>query len=47
MRTFARHVAALLLAAAVSGLVATCGQKGPLRLPEEASMVAEHPALRL
>ena len=47
MRTFARHVAALLLAAAVSGLVATCGQKGPLRLPDEASMIDEHPALRL
>lgn len=44
MRTLARHIAALLLAAAASGLVATCGQKGPLRLPEEASVVTALPS---
>lgn len=44
MRTLARYIAALLLAAAAAGLVATCGQKGPLRLPDETAAVTAHPA---
>lgn len=44
MSTFARNIAALVLAAAAAGLVATCGQKGPLRLPDETAAVAAHPA---
>ncbi len=47
MRTFARNIAVLLLAAAAAGLVATCGKKGPLRLPDETAAVAVHPATPL
>lgn len=47
MRTFVRYITALLLAVVVNGLVATCGQKGPLRLPEQDAAAIERPAPRL
>lgn len=39
MRTLTQALTALLLATAVCGAVATCGKKGPLRLPEESAAV--------
>lgn len=44
MRTLARTLTALLLATAIGGVVATCGNKGPLRPPEETGVVAAAPA---
>lgn len=44
MRSFERYIAALLLAAACAGLAATCGQKGPLRTPDETALAAPPPA---
>ena len=46
MRILTRAIAALLLFAASVGLVATCGQKGPLRLPDETAVAAEPHAPR-
>lgn len=46
MRILTRAIAALLLLVASTSLVATCGQKGPLRLPDETTVAAEPHAPR-